>query len=109
MGVRPPTNNDDREPETIEFGIAAVDARLKEVDLSFPATADRVVEALGSRPIPFDASGNTVAAAEAVEKTGTDRFETRQELLNELHPVFEAYRSRHSGSVLGRVRSLLPF
>ena len=109
MGVRPPTNNDDSEPETIEFGIAAVDARLKEADLSFPASTETVAETLGPRPIPFDASGNTVPIDEAIEETDHDQFDSRQELMNALHPVFETYRSRHTASVFSRVRGMLPF
>ncbi|WP_254862196.1 hypothetical protein [Halovivax gelatinilyticus] len=109
MGVRPPTNNDDSEPETIEFGIAAVDARLKETDLTFPADVARVEQRLGPRPIPFDASGNSVSVDDALAETGLDRFDSRQHLMNELHDVFEEYRATHTASVFGRVRSMLPF
>ena len=39
MGVRPPTNDTDDEPDVIDFGIAALDARLEDRDVSFPTTA----------------------------------------------------------------------
>lgn len=109
MGVRPPANGPDDEPESIEFGIAAVDARLKTTDLSFPASSDEVEATLGGSEIPYDVHGNSVSIQTALEDVDTLEFETRQELLNELHPVFETYRERRSNSVLQQVRSLLPF
>ena len=108
MGVRPPQNNDD-EPESVEFGIAAVDARLKESALSFPATSEEVARALGDRPIPYDIHGNGVALSEALTDTGSETFESRQELMNALHPVFEEYRARRSNGVVARLRAMLPF
>lgn len=107
MGVRPPSN-DSEEPETIEFGIAAVDARLKESTIIFPATRDEIIEAVDGEEIPYDARGRSVSLATALEETDKHRFETRQELLNTLHFVFEDYRNRNVG-VIDQMRSLLPF
>lgn len=109
MGVRPPQDNDASEPETIEFGIAAVDARLRESDLDFPASVDAVERTIGDEPVPFDATGSTVTLDVALAETGRESFETRQELMNALHPVFEEYRATRSGSLFGRIRGLLPF
>ncbi|AGB15483.1 hypothetical protein Halru_0859 [Halovivax ruber XH-70] len=109
MGVRPPQGGDDTEPETIEFGIAAVDARLRDADLDFPASADAVDSALGDRPVPYDPAGSTVSLSEALAEVDTSSFDSRQELLNELHPVFEAYRANRGASLIGRLRGLLPF
>ena len=108
MGVRPPSNDND-EPESIEFGIAAVDARLKRADLEFPASSEDVTAELGSARIPYDVHGNDVPLETALERVDRRRFESRQELLNALHPVFEEYRKRHSNSVVQQVRALLPF
>ncbi|MFC7213152.1 hypothetical protein ACFQO4_03540 [Saliphagus sp. GCM10025334] len=109
MGVRPPSNGPDDEPTSIEFGIAAVDARLKRVDLSFPASRADVLATLGDANIPYDVHGNTVGLETALEHVDRERFESRQELLNALHPVFEEYRKNHSGGFLRQVRTLLPF
>ncbi|WP_049921392.1 DUF5789 family protein [Halopiger djelfimassiliensis] len=109
MGVRPPSSGDDDEPESIEFGIAAVDARLKDADLSFPATKDDVAAALGHEHIPYDVHGNDVALGEVLEAVDAEEFQSRQELLNELHEPFEEYRRHHSGGVFQQVRSMLPF
>ncbi|ELY95627.1 DUF5789 family protein [Natrialba taiwanensis] len=109
MGVRPPSNGDDDEPESIEFGIAAVDATLRSADLTFPATKDDVEAALGHERIPYDAHGNDVSLGEILAEVQTRKFDTRQELLNELHQPFEAYRREHSGGVFQQVRSMLPF
>jgi hypothetical protein len=36
-------------------------------------------------------------------------FDSESELLDLLHPVFEEYRASAGGSILGRIRSILPF
>ncbi|WP_440763956.1 hypothetical protein [Natronorubrum sp. DTA7] len=109
MGVRPPSGGDDDEPESVEFGIAAVDARLRRSDLSFPATKDDVAAELGHEQIPYDVHGNTVALGEMLDEIPTAEFRSRQELLNQLHEPFEEYRRNNSGGVIQQVRSMLPF
>ncbi|WP_255168324.1 hypothetical protein [Natrononativus amylolyticus] len=109
MGVRPPSNGDDDEPDSIEFGIAAVDAHLRDSDLSFPASRTAVASTLGEKPVPYDVHGNDVALGEILEEVDREEFATRQELLNALHPHFEEYRKRHSGGVVQQLRSFLPF
>ncbi|AFZ73402.1 DUF5789 family protein [Natronobacterium gregoryi] len=109
MGVRPPSNGDDDEPESVEFGIAAVDARLKHADLSFPASKDDVAAELGNERIPYDVHGNDVSLGEMLAEVESTEFRSRQELLNELHEPFEEYRREHSGGVFQQVRSMLPF
>lgn len=109
MGVRPPQDDGGDEPETISFGIAALDARLDGAELEYPVGADEVVDRLGDPKIPYDAAGSTVRLSEVMEKVHFQRFEDEQELLNALHPVFESYREKASGSILGQLRALLPF
>ena len=109
MGVRPPSQGDDDEPDSIEFGIAAVDAHLRRVELSFPATDDDVATALGHERVPYDVHGSDVSLGEILAEVDRERFESRQELLNALHPVFEEYRKNRSGGVVAQVRSLFPF
>lgn len=108
MGVRPPDTGSEPEPEVIEFGIAAVDARLDDAEITFPATADSVVEALGDADIPYDAHGRSVSVGTAIEETGKTEFADRNELLNALHFVFEERREDSLG-FFDRLRSLLPF
>lgn len=107
MGVRPPSE-DDAEPEIIEFGIAAVDAQLTAADVTFPATAETLIQTFGNAEIPYDPAGRTMTLETAIQQAGTQQFKTRQELLNELHPIFEQRREQSTG-VIGRLRSLLPF
>ncbi|PCR91541.1 helicase associated domain-containing protein [Natrinema ejinorense] len=109
MGVRPPSSGDDEEPDSVEFGIAAVDAHLRDADLSFPATKDDVRAELGHERIPYDVHGNDVPLGEMLAEVRAERFDSRQELLNALHRPFEKYRQRHSSGVVAQVRSLLPF
>ncbi|QHS15973.1 hypothetical protein [Halopenitus persicus] len=107
MAVRPPSNDAD-EPDAIEFGIAALDARLEESDVEFPATQREVLEGLSSTAIPYDASGRTLDLGEAFDRVTRESFETRAELMNAVHPVFEE-RRRQGGSVFDRLREALPF
>ena len=108
MGVRPPQQDDD-EPDAIEFGIAALDARLSEVDVDYPATGETIIEELGDAKIPYNATGSRISMTEAIDRSDESRFESEQELLNALHPVFEEYRASRGASLVGRLRSLLPF
>ncbi|QZA89238.1 hypothetical protein K0C01_03575 [Salinarchaeum sp. IM2453] len=107
MGARPPTN-DNEDPEMIEFGIAAIDARLKDSTLSYPATAEEVATAVGTSEVPYDAKGRSVAIEKVLEETGKEEFGNRQELMNSLHEVFEEYREKDPG-MLSQIRSMLPF
>ncbi|SER82017.1 DUF5789 family protein [Natrinema salaciae] len=109
MGVRPPSSGDDEEPDSIEFGIAAVDAHLRDADLTFPVTKDDVRAELGHERIPYDVHGNDVALSEILADVPAEQFDSRQELLNALHQPFEEYRHTHSSGVVAQVRSLLPF
>lgn len=109
MGVRPPSNDVDDEPATIEFGIAALDARVDERDVSFPISSDDLTAAHGDVEVAVNAAGNTVTLSEVLAECETQEFESKQELLNRLHPVFERKRERLSGSLVGRLRALLPF
>lgn len=109
MGVRPPSNNDDDEPESVDFGIAAVDARLRSSELSFPATRDDVDAELGHERIAYDVHGNDVPLGEMLAETDRGRFDSRQQLLNALHEPFEEHRRQNSNGVVQQVRSMLPF
>lgn len=108
MGVRPP-QQDDAEPTTVAFGIAALDEHLNGATVAFPVDASGLVEALDDPEIPYDAKGSTVALSSVLAETPAEHFENRQDLMNTLHPVFEAKRERASNSLVGQLRSLLPF
>jgi len=103
----PPPQGEDAEPEAIAFGIAAVDAILEDTELAFPATGQEVLEAVGDHEIPYDPRGRSIQLSAALEATDRTTFESRRELLNALHPVFEAKRDK--GGLGGWVRSILPF
>ena len=108
MAVRPP-QDDDSEPETLAFGIAALDARLDEAEVDWPVTADELLRTLGDQSIPYDASGSEVALSDVLDRVPAREYDTETELLDALHPVFEEYRANSTRSVLGQLRSLLPF
>ena len=109
MGVRPPSNDVADEPSVVEFGIAALDAELPESDLSFPVDSDSLAAAHGDLGVPVDAGGTEMRLETALEQCERETFDSRQDLLNALHPVFEARREAVSTSVLARLRSLVPF
>lgn len=105
MGVRPPAD-DSGEAELIEFGIAALDAKIGDADLSFPATRDEILDALGNQSIDYDAAGHSIDLATALERTDSTEYESKRDLLNELHPVFEDLRSSSTPGFVGWLRNL---
>lgn len=107
MGVRPPADDDLSEPDVIEFGIPALDARLE--DVSFPATSEELRAEYGQLDVPYNASGSTVTLTEVLEEIDREEFETEQELLDAAHPIFERLRARNPSGILGQLRSMLPF
>ena len=108
MAARPPGGGDTAEPEAIEFGIAALDARLDEADVSFPATAAELGESLGDQEIPYDAQGRTLTVSEALDRVPQQRFENETAFLNALYPVFDRARREERG-VIASLRDILPF
>jgi hypothetical protein len=109
MAARPPSDDTTDEPDVIEFGIAALDARLDRLDPTFPTTADRLVADYGDVSVPVDAAGNEITLREALEQTSVQEFDTERELLDVLHPVFEQRRQGSSRGILSQLRALLPF
>lgn len=108
MAARPPPN-DSSDPDHLEFGIAALAARLDDAEIEYPATADEIVAAIDATAVPVDGSGNTVELSKAFDRLAQSRFENETEVLDVLHPVFETYRAEAGSGVIGRLRSLLPF
>ena len=105
MAAPPPQN--DQETTAITFGIAAMDEYLVESDLEFPASRAEILDSLGNRAVPYDPRGNTMALETALEETGQEKFESRRELQNSLHPVFEGKRER--SGLGGWLKSILPY
>jgi len=108
MAARPP-QQDTSSSDAVEFGIAALVGYLDRADIDYPASREEIVRALGDPEIPYDGSGNTVALSEAMDALPKRTFDTQSELLDLLHPVFEEYRVSTSGSLIGRIRAILPF
>lgn len=105
MAARPPTGNGEPgEPDV--FGIAAVDKHLSDANLSYPATAADVVEATGDPSVPCGPNAHDVALSTALDRTGRSRFDSRRELLDELHDAFERER-QDGGGVVAWLRSLV--
>ncbi|HMB51204.1 hypothetical protein [Natronoarchaeum rubrum] len=107
MAARPPTGDDGDDPEVIAFGIAELDARLDEAELSFPATDEDVRRALGGQEIPYDANGRTIPIGDALAAVERREYDTKNELLDVLYPVFDERRA--DGGMLGHLRAMLPF
>lgn len=107
MAARPPGGGSS-DTEAIEFGIAVLDARIEEADVSFPATGGEILEAVEDREIPYDAKGRTMALSEALDQVPQTEFENETELLDALYPVFDRARREGSG-FLTSLRDALPF
>ncbi|ELZ53461.1 MULTISPECIES: hypothetical protein [Halorubrum] len=108
MAARPPGGGDTDEPEAIEFGIAALDARIDEAEVSFPATAAELRDALGDQSIPYDAHGRSLTVSDALDRVPQREFENETALLNALYPVFDEARREERG-VIASLRDALPF
>lgn len=107
MARAPPS--DDGEPAIIEFGIPVLDDQLEAADLTFPADRDELRTSVGELEVPYDASGHTLRVADALDELEAGRFETKTQLLDALHPVFEDRRQRATSGLLASLRSFLPF
>lgn len=105
MAAPPPKGSE--EQTAITFGIAAMDEHLKDADLDFPADKPQILQQIGDRAIAYDPQGNCMSLESAIHETGRQRFESRQDLLNALHPVFEDRRTQ--GGLGSWVQSLIPF
>ena len=109
MGVRPPSNDVDDEPDIVEFGIAALDARLEDAEVTYPVSAAELDDEHGHVEVPFDPAGHTVTVGEALAEVNEETFDSQADLLNALHPVFERKRQAASNSLLAQLRALVPF
>lgn len=107
MAARPPQRQTDT--TSVEFGIAALIPLLEEHNLRFPLSTERLIEQLNDPEIPVDASGQTVSLSTVLAETTQSEFESQQELLNTLHPIFEQHRQNASSSLIGSIRRLIPF
>ena len=107
MAARPPTNDIDDEPESLEFGIAALDARIEERAVSFPVSAAELAATHGDVSVAVGPGGHEMQLSTALDRCDRAEFSSKQELLDALHPVFEA--ERESGGLLSRLRALSPF
>jgi len=108
MGVQPPTDDSD-EPTAIEFGIAALDAKLGEDTIDYPATAREVREQAGHIEVPYNSAGHSMTIGEALEMATATQFDSEQDLFNALHPTFERKREATANSLLTQLRALVPF
>lgn len=109
MGVQPPSDGIEEEPDVVEFGIAALAAKLESRDVGYPIDADRLAREHGDVAVPVDAAGHEVRLGDALEDASQARFDSEADLLEALHPVFEAEREAVSRSVVAQLRGLLPF
>jgi len=109
MGVQPPSNDIEEGPDVVEFGIAALAARVEDLEIEYPVEAETLVGRYGDIAVPVDAAGTELSVAEAVRKSDCREFDSEQELLNALHPVFEERREATSRSILAQLRALVPF
>lgn len=106
--MRPPADGVEEGPDVVEFGIAALAAELEDRDVSFPVTTRELGASHGDLAVPVDAAGHEIRLADALERVDEERFDTQGDLLEALHPVFEAERDTMSRSILAQLRGILP-
>jgi hypothetical protein len=107
MGVQPPSD-DGEEPAAIEFGIAALDAKLPEDEIEYPASARDIDERVGHIEVPYDPAGHAITVSDALEMVSATEFDMQQDLPYALHPVFELNLEETASSLLALLRPLVP-
>lgn len=105
MAARPPQTNSSLDEPTA-FGIAVVDEHLEDADLEFPATPDDVVDAVGDPSVRCGPNAHEVSLSTVLDRTGRQRFDSRRDLLDELHDAFERERRGGTG-IVAWLKSLL--
>lgn len=108
MAARPPKDSND-DPNSIEFGIAALAAHLDDPDVEYPIRSDQLSKVVGDPDIPIDVHGNSISLSKVLTEVDAEQFDSQQDVLNTPHPVFETYRDSAGTGVLASVRSLIPF
>lgn len=88
------------------FGIAAVDEHLSAADVSYPVTPDELLEAVGDPEVQCGPNAHDVSLSTVLERTNRRQFDSRQELLDQLHDAFE-YERRESNGLVNWLRSLV--
>jgi len=106
MAARPPSSDLDDEPDTVEFGIVALEAQVEKRGVSFPISTAELRAAHGDLRLAVDPSGTEMRLADALDACEQESFESKQDLLNAMHPVFE--QKRDSTGIIGRLRALVP-
>jgi hypothetical protein len=102
MGVQPPSNEIEEEPDVIEFGIAALDARLEELDVSFPADADHLRREYGTLSVPVNAAGTEITLADALSEVDRREFDEEMDLRTAGPPVTAPRRETSARSASAR-------
>lgn len=105
MAARPPTGDDDTQEPSV-FGIAAVDEHLSGANFSYPVTPDEILDAVGDPEVQCGPNAHDVSLSTALERTNRQRFDSRTDLLDELHDAFE-YERRGSNGLVNWLRSLV--
>lgn len=98
MAARPP-QTESRPDGPTAFGIAVVDEHLEAADLDYPATPADVLDELGDPRVRCGPSAHEIALSSALDQTGRQQFDSRRDLLDELHDAFERERRGTTGFV----------
>jgi len=108
MGVRTPRWEDD-DHDVGEFGIVALDSAWKKRSSPIPLRVRNSSTRSATRRFQSTPHGHIIALSTAIDRAGSDAFESEPALPNKLHPVFKAQRVETSIGVLGSLRAMLPF
>ena len=90
------------------FGPDAVRYLIEESDLSYPVSVRRLEREYALENVELDAAGNSVMLAEILGEVEDDAFESEQDLVETLEPLFEEQsRKRNDGLVASLKRLFL--
>lgn len=90
--------------ENMTHGPDAVHALVEESGWEYPVSVRRLEREHALANVQVDADGNSIMVAELLGKAEVDRFESYEDLVTKLGPVFEAESKRRKVGFLGRIK-----
>lgn len=85
-------------------GPDAVHDLVTESGWSYPVSVRRLEREHALANVQVDEKGNSIMLAEVLGQTDVDRFESREDLVTKLGPVFEAESKQRNVGLLGHIK-----
>lgn len=88
----------------MKYGPDAIHELAEKSGWSYPVSVRRLKREHALSNIQIDEKGNSIMLAELLTQTEVDRFESYEDLVVKLDPVFEAEIERRNVGFIGHIR-----